>query len=101
MGHLACRACGVSYQAKIHALAEPVDVYSDWIDSAEEAQKRANERGGSEVDAEYEVDGERQPSSSRAPPRRIQEKDDDEDRARQDDDVESDGLFGESGDEDE
>ncbi|KAI8821720.1 transcription elongation factor 1, partial [Fimicolochytrium jonesii] len=35
IGNLACRACGVSYQSKIHALAEPVDVYSQWIDSAE------------------------------------------------------------------
>ncbi|KAL2913586.1 hypothetical protein HK105_206888 [Polyrhizophydium stewartii] len=38
-GTLMCRACGVSFQAQITALSEPIDLYSDWIDACE----RANE----------------------------------------------------------
>ncbi|KAI8917670.1 transcription elongation factor 1, partial [Powellomyces hirtus] len=35
IGTLVCGSCHVSYQTQIHSLAEPVDVYSAWIDSAE------------------------------------------------------------------
>ncbi|KAJ3183607.1 hypothetical protein HDU85_002036 [Gaertneriomyces sp. JEL0708] len=44
VGHINCRACGVSYQTPVHALSEPVDIYSAWIDAAEDAQKQANSK---------------------------------------------------------
>jgi transcription elongation factor Elf1 len=34
-GLLECGVCGASYQCAINALSEPVDVYSDWIDTIE------------------------------------------------------------------
>mmetsp|Transcript_16664 Transcript_16664/g.16094 ORF Transcript_16664/g.16094 Transcript_16664/m.16094 type:complete len:163 (-) Transcript_16664:593-1081(-) len=41
VGSLACRLCGASYQMPIHHLHEPVDVFSEWLDDCEAA-----ERGG-------------------------------------------------------
>ncbi|KIO26255.1 hypothetical protein M407DRAFT_202820 [Tulasnella calospora MUT 4182] len=38
VGHLNCKICGQSFQCAIHHLSEPIDVYSEWIDAAEEAQ---------------------------------------------------------------
>ncbi|RKO91245.1 transcription elongation factor 1, partial [Blyttiomyces helicus] len=35
VGHLSCRACGVTFQTITTALSEPIDVYSDWIDACE------------------------------------------------------------------
>jgi transcription elongation factor Elf1 len=35
-GRLECGVCGASYQCAINSLSEPVDVYSDWIDTIEE-----------------------------------------------------------------
>ncbi|KAI9106233.1 transcription elongation factor 1 [Phlyctochytrium arcticum] len=48
IGHLACRACGANFQTTIHALAEPVDIYSEWLDSAEDLNKnrKPEEEGG-------------------------------------------------------
>jgi transcription elongation factor Elf1 len=58
IGYLSCRVCGESYQvdifvasvssstfltlvwqAKINYLSEPVDVFCDWLDAAEEANE--------------------------------------------------------------
>eukprot|EP01071_Lankesteria_metandrocarpae_P010412 Lankesteria_metandrocarpae@DN5335_c0_g1_i2.p1 len=36
LGTLLCRICNANYSTRISALTEPVDVYSDWIDRAEE-----------------------------------------------------------------
>lgn len=37
---LTCRVCGVHWETGIHNLSEPIDVYSDWIDACEEAEKQ-------------------------------------------------------------
>ncbi|PWZ04428.1 Transcription elongation factor 1 [Zea mays] len=34
-----CSICTESYATKAHALTEPIDVYSEWIDSCREANK--------------------------------------------------------------
>uniref|UniRef100_A0A804R0D3 Transcription elongation factor 1 homolog n=1 Tax=Zea mays TaxID=4577 RepID=A0A804R0D3_MAIZE len=34
-----CNICTESYATKAHALTEPIDVYSEWIDSCREANK--------------------------------------------------------------
>jgi len=41
VGSLSCRLCGASYQMPIHHLHEPIDVFSEWLDDCEAA-----ERGG-------------------------------------------------------
>ena len=41
VGSLNCRLCGASYQMPIHHLHEPIDVFSEWLDDCEAA-----ERGG-------------------------------------------------------
>jgi transcription elongation factor Elf1 len=45
IGALACRLCGASYQMPIHHLHEPIDVFSEWLDDCESAE-RANQNGG-------------------------------------------------------
>ncbi|KAF8334001.1 transcription elongation factor 1 [Cantharellus anzutake] len=42
VGHLSCKVCGVSFQTNIHHLSAPVDVYSDWIDAANDVQGQAS-----------------------------------------------------------
>ena len=32
IGYLSCGVCGVTFQAKINYLSEPIDVYCEWID---------------------------------------------------------------------
>lgn len=39
VGSLACRMCGASYQMPIHHLHEPVDVFSEWLDDCEAAER--------------------------------------------------------------
>uniref|UniRef100_A0AC34QCN7 Transcription elongation factor 1 homolog n=1 Tax=Panagrolaimus sp. JU765 TaxID=591449 RepID=A0AC34QCN7_9BILA len=39
VGFISCRVCQESYQTAINYLSEPIDVYSDWIDACEEANK--------------------------------------------------------------
>lgn len=36
IGSLQCKICGQSFQTRINALSQPVDVYSDWFDAVEE-----------------------------------------------------------------
>ncbi|TFK29956.1 Elf1-domain-containing protein [Coprinopsis marcescibilis] len=36
---LACKICDQRYQSKVNHLTEAVDIYSEWIDAAESAQK--------------------------------------------------------------
>merc|ERR1719265_1192187 len=40
IGYLKCRVCGAGFQSRINYLSEAVDVYSDWVDEAEEANMR-------------------------------------------------------------
>jgi len=38
IGDLKCDMCGANFQTTIHALTDPVDVYSEWFDATEEKQ---------------------------------------------------------------
>ncbi|KAF8312018.1 Elf1-domain-containing protein [Clavulina sp. PMI_390] len=38
VGHLSCKVCAVTFQTNVNHLSAPVDVYSDWIDAANEVQ---------------------------------------------------------------
>ncbi|KIK57804.1 hypothetical protein GYMLUDRAFT_172086 [Collybiopsis luxurians FD-317 M1] len=39
VAQLVCRVCDQRYQSKVNHLTEPIDIYSEWIDAADEAQK--------------------------------------------------------------
>ena len=39
VGSLACRMCSASYQMPIHHLHEPIDVFSEWLDDCEAAER--------------------------------------------------------------
>ena len=39
VGFISCRVCSEQFQTNINYLSEPIDVYSDWIDACEEANK--------------------------------------------------------------
>jgi transcription elongation factor Elf1 len=40
IGSLSCRLCGASYQMPIHHLSEPIDVFSEWLDDCEAADRQ-------------------------------------------------------------
>mmetsp|Transcript_4321 Transcript_4321/g.6593 ORF Transcript_4321/g.6593 Transcript_4321/m.6593 type:complete len:136 (+) Transcript_4321:64-471(+) len=44
-GSLSCRICDASFQMPIHHLNEPIDVFSEWLDACEAAEK-GNAGGG-------------------------------------------------------
>mmetsp|Transcript_25729 Transcript_25729/g.47949 ORF Transcript_25729/g.47949 Transcript_25729/m.47949 type:complete len:156 (-) Transcript_25729:319-786(-) len=50
-GSLSCRLCGASYQMPIHHLHEPVDVFSEWLDDCETAERGGGTGGGAEAAA--------------------------------------------------
>lgn len=70
VGSLDCRLCGASYQMPIHHLHEPIDVFSEWLDDCEAAQRP------------------QQPEAAAAP----QQYDDDEEDEVEDDIPEASGL---------
>eukprot|EP00579_Thalassiosira_antarctica_P009542 CAMPEP_0201908722 /NCGR_PEP_ID=MMETSP0903-20130614/760_1 /ASSEMBLY_ACC=CAM_ASM_000552 /TAXON_ID=420261 /ORGANISM="Thalassiosira antarctica, Strain CCMP982" /LENGTH=126 /DNA_ID=CAMNT_0048443139 /DNA_START=113 /DNA_END=490 /DNA_ORIENTATION=- len=39
VGSLACRICSASYQMPIHHLHEAIDVFSEWLDDCEAAER--------------------------------------------------------------
>ncbi|KAH6918554.1 Elf1-domain-containing protein [Coprinopsis sp. MPI-PUGE-AT-0042] len=39
VAQLVCKICDQRYQSKVNHLTEPVDIYSEWIDAADAAQK--------------------------------------------------------------
>ncbi len=51
-----CRVCDASYQTYVTALSEPVDVYSQWIDACEDANKRLSMSAGRKEDLVLEDD---------------------------------------------
>ena len=59
VGELKCRICDASFQMPIHHLHEPVDVFSEWLDECEAAEKRNNGivDGGLAVGGSNDVDG--------------------------------------------
>lgn len=48
-GSLSCRICDASFQMPIHHLHEPIDVFSEWLDACEAAEK--GHGGGAQGDA--------------------------------------------------
>ncbi len=48
-GSLECTVCHAKYQTSIHKLTEPIDVFTEWLDEAADAQARAAKRYSSEV----------------------------------------------------
>lgn len=38
VGDLNCRMCGATFQTTIHALTDPIDVFSEWLDETQEKQ---------------------------------------------------------------
>lgn len=40
IGSLNCRLCAASYQMPIHHLHEPIDVFSEWLDDCEAAERQ-------------------------------------------------------------
>ncbi|TFK54863.1 Elf1-domain-containing protein [Heliocybe sulcata] len=39
IAQLVCRVCDQRYQSKVNHLTEPIDIYSEWIDAADAAQR--------------------------------------------------------------
>ncbi|KAJ7582683.1 transcription elongation factor Elf1 like-domain-containing protein [Mycena floridula] len=39
VAQLVCKVCDQRYQSKVNHLTEPIDIYSEWIDAADAAQK--------------------------------------------------------------
>ncbi|KAI0807480.1 transcription elongation factor 1, partial [Fomes fomentarius] len=39
MAQLLCKVCDQRYQSKANHLTEPIDIYSEWIDAADAAEK--------------------------------------------------------------
>ena len=46
LGKLNCRLCGASYQMGIHNLHEPIDVFSEWLDDCEAAERMNGSSAG-------------------------------------------------------
>ncbi|RDX56660.1 Elf1-domain-containing protein [Polyporus arcularius HHB13444] len=41
VAQLLCKICDQRYQSKANHLTEPIDIYSEWIDAADAAEKEA------------------------------------------------------------
>lgn len=39
-GQLTCNVCDAKYQTRIHALTEPIDVFTEWLDETADAQNK-------------------------------------------------------------
>ncbi|KAF8522283.1 hypothetical protein BU17DRAFT_45011 [Hysterangium stoloniferum] len=39
VAYLNCKICSQNYQSKVNHLTEPIDIYSEWIDAADEAER--------------------------------------------------------------
>lgn len=55
-GSLNCRICDASFQMPIHHLHEPIDVFSEWLDACEAAEKGISGAGGAGNGAEDDGD---------------------------------------------
>mmetsp|Transcript_9915 Transcript_9915/g.18642 ORF Transcript_9915/g.18642 Transcript_9915/m.18642 type:complete len:132 (+) Transcript_9915:117-512(+) len=56
-GSLNCRICDASFQMPIHHLHEPIDVFSEWLDACEAAEKGNTVASGDHDEQRY-VEGE-------------------------------------------
>ncbi|PSR74149.1 hypothetical protein PHLCEN_2v10105 [Hermanssonia centrifuga] len=41
VAQLFCKVCDQRYQSKVNHLTEPIDIYSEWIDAADAAERHA------------------------------------------------------------
>ncbi|KAF7793219.1 hypothetical protein EIP86_004329 [Pleurotus ostreatoroseus] len=41
IAQLFCKVCDQRYQSKVNHLTEPIDIYSEWIDAADAAERQA------------------------------------------------------------
>lgn len=53
-GSLECAVCHAKFQTQIHKLTEPIDIFTEWLDEAADAQARAAKRYTSEVRRQQE-----------------------------------------------
>ncbi|CAB4252385.1 similar to Saccharomyces cerevisiae YKL160W ELF1 Transcription elongation factor that contains a conserved zinc finger domain [Maudiozyma barnettii] len=84
IGSLNCKICGQSFQTRINALSQPVDVYSDWFDAVEEVnQGKASDSEEDEgSSSDYESDSDEEGTSAKSNiGGRIVDDDDDDDEA--------------------
>lgn len=56
-GSLSCRICDASFQMPIHHLHEPIDVFSEWLDACEAAEKGQGNTGGGNVEDDGDLLG--------------------------------------------
>ena len=54
-GQLECGICHARYQTTINKLTEPIDVFTEWLDAATEAQEKAARRYSSELSKQRPV----------------------------------------------
>ncbi len=40
IGELVCRICDAKFETHIHSLSDPIDVFSEWLDAADEQQQK-------------------------------------------------------------
>ena len=45
-GTVTCRVCGETFQARISALSDPVDVYCSWLDTLDQSGRGGGGGGG-------------------------------------------------------
>ena len=85
IGSLNCKICGQSFQTRINALSQPVDVYSDWFDAVEEVNQGkasdSEEEEGSSSDYESDSDNEGAGGRSNVAGRIVDDDDEDDDEA--------------------
>jgi len=56
VGNLRCRICDASFQMPIHHLSEPVDIFSEWLDACEAAERgETTGAGGDEGSNDGEI----------------------------------------------
>ena len=44
VGQLQCRVCDARFETQINSLTDPIDVFSEWLDEAEELQEQHNKK---------------------------------------------------------
>jgi len=79
IGSLNCRLCAASFQMPIHHLHEPIDVFSEWLDACEAAERtqRGEDNIGSYSTSEFNTN--QRSSTSNSGRGGLHDDDDDED----------------------
>lgn len=100
IGSLSCKICGQSFQTRINALSQPVDVYSDWFDAVEEVNQgrgsgsEDDDEEGSSSDYESDSDAVGATNKGKVSGRVVNDEDDDDDEAEYDDEMVGSGNRG-------